>query len=101
MEWLNTLPPWVGLVGWVALLVGYLLQRQAMRNTVHQSNKAWVAGSGNTTLQTNNANGQVAPPSGQPPANGQDSALGQAGSWASIVGLGLSLLPFLKTYLAQ
>lgn len=89
---LEHVPSWLAWVGWLVVLAGYLMQRRAwvslqsnVRNTVK----------GNQNQVTNTVH-QSAPAS----PDGGDSPLGRWGSWASIVGLVLTLLPMVKAWLA-
>ena len=93
MEWLKSMPQWVGAVGWAAVLIGFLFQRRAIHNIGNQRNTGLNIGSANQIHQSNEG-------ASQPPKSG-DSALSQWGSWAYVIGLGLSLLPLLKDYLAK
>lgn len=86
-------PSWLGWLGWFVLFAGYLMQRRALvslqssvRNTVK----------GNQNHVTNTVH-QAAPAS----AEGGDSHLSQWGSWASIVGLVLTLIPMVKAWLTS
>lgn len=85
---LNTLPNWMLPVGWFALLFGWLLGRP---ESTRFFNKVTVFGFNNTTTN------QVTQSMGQ--GAGGDSPLSKAGSWASLVGLVLTLLPLLKDWL--
>lgn len=85
---------WVGLlgrVGWVAVLVGFLMQRRAWNNMqarIHTSIK------GNQNRVTSTINQSV------PASEGEgDSQLAKWGSWASVVGLALTLWPLVKGWL--
>lgn len=84
-------PSWLSWLGWLFLLAGCLMQRRALNL---QSNiRNTVRGSQN---QVTNTVHQLAPAS----PDGGDSPLAQWGSWASIVGLLLTLLPMVKAWLA-
>lgn len=75
------LPAWVLPVGWLALLLGWVLSRPA---TQRVWNKVVVIGIANTTNNRVNVYEASSPPSG-------DSALSKVGSWCSVVGLLLTL----------
>lgn len=89
---LRQVPAWLGVVGWLVVLAGYLLQRQAVVSLQSRIQNN-VKGNQN---QVTNAVLQSAPAS----QGGGDSPLAQWGSWASIVGLFLTLLPMVKAWLA-
>ena len=93
MEWLKGMPHWVGAVGWVAVLIGFLCQRRAIHNIGNQSNTGFNIGSANQIHQSNEGGSQ--------PTKSGDSALSQWASWTTIAGLGLTLLPLIKDYLAK
>lgn len=84
------LPSWFLPLGWLALLLGWALGRPATQRFI--TNNITVIGIGNTTNNTVLAS---APSS----ASTGDSALSKAGSWASVVGLLLTLLPVLEKWL--
>lgn len=91
LNWLNGLD-WLGLLGWLILLAGYFMQRKALMNA-HVVNR--VSGRQNTV--TNNIHQtQAAPPAGA----GQpgESNLAQWASWATILGLLLTLWPLAKPW---
>ena len=71
------------------------MQRKAFMNVV---NKTSIKGNNNSVTNTTNqgTQSQVGGSGG-----GGDSALSQWGSWASVVGLGLTLLPLLKEWLGK
>lgn len=92
LNWLNNLD-WLGWVGWVALLAGFSMQRKALMNA-HVVNR--VSGSQNTV--NNNIHQTQAAPSAQTGQPGE-SNLAKWGSWASIVGLALTLWPLVKPLL--
>ena len=75
------LEPWIGLLGWCLLLLGYLLQRRALmsaKNTTSiKGNKNIVS---NTISQVSSAGNEST-----------EGALSRWGNWASILGLGLAL----------
>ncbi|MDZ4400781.1 hypothetical protein [Hydrogenophaga sp.] len=90
--WWNALSDSFGLLGWVLVLVGFLLNRSAMAKLqLRVSNH--VSGSGNKV--TNNVNQNVTSIA----HGGSDGLLATWGSWASILGLALSLWPTLKGWL--
>ena len=89
-SWLQSIPAWVGAVGWLAVLVGFFMQRKALMNVVHKNSFK-----GNNNVVTNITHQST------PSQSGGDSALSQWGSWASVVGLGLTLLPLLKEWLGK
>lgn len=87
---LNILPVWFMPVGWFALLFGWVLSRPATTSLV---NKVMVIGFNNHT------NNQVSnDTTNQHDASGE-SPLSKFGSWASLLGLLLTLLPMLKDWL--
>lgn len=89
---LQHVPSWLGGVGWLVVLAGYLLQRRAvvsLQSRIQNNVKGNQNRVTNTVLQS-------APAS----PGGGDSPLAQWGSWASIVGLFLTLLPMVKAWLA-
>jgi len=86
-------PSWVGWLGWLGMLVGYIMQRRALvslqsriQNVIH----------GNQNQVTNTVNQSLPASSG-----GGDSLLAQLSSWATIVGLLLTLLPLIKAWLTN
>lgn len=83
------LPTWLLPVGWLALLLGWVLCRPA---TQRVWNKVVVIGIGNTTTNTVHHVEASSPPTG-------DSALSKVGSWCSVVGLVLTLQPLLEKWL--
>jgi hypothetical protein len=85
-------PQWVGWLGWVAVLIGFLFQRRAL---VTQEARSETSVKGNHNQVTNTTTQTVMEAGG-----GGDSALAQWGSWASIVGLILTLLPLVKAWLS-
>ena len=89
--WLQSIPAWAGALGWLAVLVGFFMQRKALMNVV---NKTSFKGDNNVV---NNITHQGTPSQ----SGGADSTLSQWGSWASVVGLGLTLLPLLKEWLGK
>lgn len=97
MEWLKNLPGWVGALGWLALLAGFLLQRKAQQSRLTQSNKASVFGSSNSVVQANHGHAQ--PGSTAQGAANPPSALETLANWATIAGLFVSLLPVVKDLL--
>ncbi len=84
-----TLPTWFLPVGWFALLIGWVLGQPA---TTRFFNKVTVIGFNNTTTN-------IARQAASSKAAGGDSPLSKVGSWASVVGLVLTLLPMLKDWL--
>lgn len=86
-------PAWAGLLGWALLLLGFLLQRQALRIGINAGHRAANIGAGNSIVQT----GDIAVQTPPPPA---ESALSRWGSWASIVGLVFTVWPLVKPLLA-
>lgn len=85
-------PPWVGVLGWLVVLVGYLMQRRAW---INMQARIQTTVKGNQNQVTNTVNQSV------PASGGEgDSPLAQWGSWASIVGLVLTLLPLVKAWMA-
>ncbi len=90
LTFLNTLPGWLFPLGWFALLVGWALGRPT---TASIFNKI-------TTIGFNNqVQNQVAISNAPATSKEGDSALSKAGSWASLVGLVLTLIPLLKDWL--
>ena len=89
--WLQSMPTWVGAVGWLAVLVGFFMQRKALINVVNKNSFR-----GDNNVVTNITHQGTPSQSG-----GGDSALSQWESWASVVGLGLTLLPLLKEWLGK
>lgn len=85
-------PQWVGLLGWLVVLVGFLMQRRAWTNMQARIQTS-IKGNQN---QVNNTVHQSVPAS----SGDGDSPLAQWGSWASIVGLVLTLLPLVKAWMA-
>lgn len=83
------LPTWFMPVGWLALLLGWVLGRPA---TQRVWNKVTVIGIANTTN-----NNVVQREASSSPAG--DSALSKVGSWCSVVGLVLTLQPLLEKWL--
>lgn len=102
MELLKNLPPWVGLLGWLAVLVGFLMQRRANRPSVTQSNQSRIFGSRNQVSQVNQhidgGGAAVPPPAAPPPA---DSLLSRGSNWATIAGLLVSLVSLAKDFLPK
>lgn len=92
-EFLQSIPSWVGALGWLAVLIGFRLQRKALINA---SNKTTIIGGGNTVSNTTNQSTHSANADG-----GGDSLLSLFGNWASLIGLALSLLPLLKDWLGK
>ena len=94
MQILNTLfaylPNWLLPVGWVVLLVGWALGRPTTSSFL---NKVSVFGVNNTTVN------QVSHEASRRSDTSGDSRLSKAGSWASLMGLVLTLLPMLKDWL--
>ncbi len=90
-ELLGMVPPWLGVVAWMLVLVGFLLQRSALQ----QKSRVHNAIKGNENQVVNTVHQSV---TGSP--SQEDSALARWGSWASIVGLVLTLLPLVKAWLA-
>lgn len=84
-------PQWVGWLGWVAVLIGFLFQRRAL---VIQQARSQTRVKGNHNQVTNSTTQTVMEAGG-----GDDSPLAQWGSWASIVGLILTMLPMVKVWL--
>ena len=84
-----SLPAWLLPLGWIALLLGWLLGRPAIQRFV---NKVTVIGIANTTTNS------VSVTEHSNPAHG-DSALSKVGNWATIGGLVLTLLPMLKEWM--
>lgn len=82
------LPTWFLPVGWLALLLGWVLGRPA---TQRVWNKVVVIGIANTTTNTVQQMDASNPPTG-------DSALSKVGSWCSVVGLVLTLQPLLEKW---
>lgn len=89
---LNSLPSWILPIGWLALLLGWGLARPATARLLLK-NKVAIKGNGNAV--TNVVSQNYTLPSGI----GGDSSLSKAGSYASLVGLVLTLLPILKDWL--
>lgn len=81
-------PQWVGWLGWVAVLIGFLFQRRAL---ITQQARSQTSVKGNHNQVTNTTTQTV--------MEAGDSALAQWGSWASIVGLVLTLLPLIKAWI--
>lgn len=90
---LQTLPDWCFPLGYFCVFLGWLLGRPATTKVVNKAS-SWVVGFGNVTITTN----QVAGSTGSDDAPHEDSALSRAGSWASLVGLALTLGPLLKDW---
>jgi len=90
-ELFNTLPAWLGPLGWLALLLGLVL---------HQ--RAWAEAQNKTTVLgfRNVVSSQIHQPH-TVDAAGAASRLSNWGNWGSIVGLGLSLLSLLTDGLAR
>lgn len=85
---LSSLPSWLLPLGWVILLLGWILGRPATAGLV---NKTTIFGSHNRVLNQIS----LAQPA---PAQGE-SGLAKASSWATLLGLALSLLPIAKDWL--
>ena len=92
---LQSIPAWVGAVGWLAVLIGFGLQRKALMNVTHKTS---IKGNNNTVT---NSTSQGTPSQVGSAGKGGDSALSQWGSWASVVGLALTLLPLLKEWFGK
>jgi hypothetical protein len=88
---IQAVPQWVGWLGWLAVLIGFLCQRRAL---VTQQARSQTSVKGNHNQVTNAISQTVTEAGG-----GGDSLLAQWGSWATIAGLGLSLLPMIKAWL--
>jgi len=96
-ELFNTLPAWLGPLGWLALLLGLVLQQRAWAEA---QNKTTVLGFRNVVSS------QIHQPHPVDAADAADAAgaasrLSNGGNWGSIVGLGLSLLSLLTDGLAR
>ena len=85
---LSSLPSWLLPLGWIILLAGWILGRPATAGLV---NKITIFGSHNR-VQTQISVAQPAPAQGE-------SGLAKAASWATLLGLALSLLPMAKDLL--
>jgi hypothetical protein len=81
----------LGVLGWVALLAGFSMQRKALMNA-NVVNR--VSGSQNTV--TNNIHQTHSAAPGEP----HESRLAKSASWATLVGLALTLWPLVKPWLA-
>lgn len=88
---MQSVPQWLGWLGWLALLVGFLFQRRAWAT---QQARTQTNIKGNLNQVTNTTTQSVTEA-----GSGGDSPLAQWGSWASIVGLVLTLLPMIKAWL--
>jgi hypothetical protein len=87
--WMQPLLDGAAPLGWVAMLVGFLLQRKALMN-VHATTRI----KGNQNSVTNNIHQTVND------AGGDSGNLARWGSWASIIGLALTLWPLVKPWLS-
>lgn len=85
-------PSWLGWLGCLGVFVGYLMQRRAL---VSLQSRIQNTIQGNQNQVTNTVNQST-------PAltAGENSPLVQWSSWATIVGLLLTLLPLIKAWLA-
>lgn len=88
---IQAMPAWLGVLGWAVVLVGYLLQRRAW---VTQRSSVQTSIKGNQNQVSNTVTQSVLEQGGS-----GDSPLAMWGSWASIVGLALTLLPLIKAWL--
>ena len=87
---LQSIPAWVGALGWLAVLIGFFMQRKAFMNVV---NKTSIKGDDNTVSNTSNQGTQ---------SQGRgDSALSKSASWSTVAGLLLTLLSLLKEWLGK
>ena len=93
---LHSIPAWVGAVGWLAVLLGFGLQRKAFMSV---SNKTSIKGNRNSVTNTTNQGTQSQNDSADHGSG--DSTLSRWGSWASLVGLVLTLLPLLKEWFGK
>lgn len=87
---LQSIPAWVGALGWLAVLIGFFMQRKAFMNVV---NKTSIKGDDNTVSNTSNQGTQS--------QGGGDSALSKSASWSTVAGLLLTLLSLLKEWLGK
>lgn len=85
-------PDWLLPMGWLVLLLGWVLGRPATHRFV---NKVTVIGFGNTT--TNSVTHSHT--SSSPSAGGGSSSLTNASSWATVIGLLMTLWPTVKPWL--
>lgn len=88
---ISNAPVWLGVLGWLLLLVGFLLQKKAL---VNQTMRTQTSIKGNFNVTNNNSI-----QSASSPTPGGDSTLSKLGSWASLFGLALSVLPLIKSWL--
>ncbi len=79
----------LGMFGWGLIVIGWLLQRPSVQHKL--SNFTLQIGSGNQSNVTQVQSNQASPSQGK-----ADSALSQWGSWASIVGLALTVYPLIN-----
>lgn len=86
------IPTWAGLLGWSLLLLGFLLQRRALRIQINAGHGAMNIGAGNSINQSGDIDVQPLPPI--------ESDLSRWGSWSSIVGLALTVWPLIKHMLS-
>ena len=84
-------PDWLLPLGWLVLLLGWVLGRPATHRFV---NTVRVFGFGNTTTNTVIHSSTSSSPS----AGGGSSTLTNASSWATVIGL-LLTFPMVKTWL--
>lgn len=91
-EFFALVPEWFGVITWLVMLAGFLMQRKAW---VNQNSNVNTSIKGNQNQITN----QVKQSASNPPAK-SDSALAKWGNWATIAGLLFNLLPLLKGWLA-
>jgi hypothetical protein len=83
-------PDWLLPLGWLVLLLGWVLGRPATQRFV---NKVSVIGFGNTTTNTVNQTSTT------PSAGGTSTSLTNASSVATILGLLITLWPVVKPWL--
>lgn len=86
-------PSWLGWLGWLVVLVGHLMQRRAL---VGFQSRIQSTVQGNQNQVTNTVNQSTSASSAE-----GDSLLAQWSSWATIVGLFLTLLPMIKAWLTD
>ena len=84
-----SIPDWAFALGWLSLLLGWVLARPA---TQRIWSKVVVIGIANTTTNTVLQNEAASQTAG-------DSALSKVGSWCSVIGLVLTLQPLLEKWL--
>jgi hypothetical protein len=78
-----------GIVGWFFVLLGWSLQRPSVQNKL--SSFTFQIGSGNQSTVSQNLSEQADSNSSK-----GDSPLSMIGSWASLVGLALTIVPLFK-----